>query len=160
MGKAKTSKVEERILPVIKPGDVSIQSSGFVFKTVVVRLPEDLIFQDLNDHPEIWKLVQDNINTALSEYDKVELRAETWTAWAAVNHADRGQVILYDIRKSSKPKREVALYSDSKYDVRWSHDGYGFFRTADNIRMGNATYQTPEAAKAALIREMYPARVS
>jgi len=159
MGKVEKAKVDEREVPVIKPVNVDIQDAGFCYKTVVVRLPEGLIFQDLNDSPEIWKPVQENINTALSEYDKVELRAKDFTVWAVVNHADAGQVILYDIRKSSKPMREVALYSDSKYDVRWGHDGYGYYRTADNIRMGNATYPTPEAAKQALIREMYPARV-
>ena len=160
MGKAETSKVEEREIPVIKPGDVDIQEAGFQYKTVCVRLPEDLVFQDLNDHPEIWKPVQENRNTALSEYDKVELRAREWTVYAAVNHADGGQVILYDIRKASKPKREVALFSDATYDVRWSHEGYGFYRTADNVRMSNATWTTPEAAKAALIREMYPQKVA
>ena len=158
--KVEKTEPEERILPVLKPGDVDIQDAGFSYKTVVVRLPEDMTFQDLNDHPEIWKLVQENINTALSEYDKVELRAETWTAWASVNHADRGQVILFDIRKASKPKREVALFSDATYDVRWSHEGYGYYRTADGVRMGTATFPTPEAAKQALIREMYPATVA
>jgi len=158
--KVEKTETEERILPVLKPGDVEIQSSGFVYKTVVVRLPEAMTFQDLNDHTEIWKLVQADINKALSEYDKVELRAKDWTAWASVNHADRGQVILFDIRKASKPKREVAFYSDNTYDVRWSHEGYGYYRTADNVRMGTATFPTPEAAKQALIREMYPAMVA
>jgi hypothetical protein len=118
-----------------------------------------MTFQDLNDHPEIWKLVQENRNTALAEYDKVELRAVDWTAWAAVNNADNGQVILYNIKRASKPKREVALFSDSQYDVRWSHEGYGYYRTADNVRMGTATFPTPEAAKQALIREQYPVKV-
>ena len=157
--KVEKAETEERILPVLKPGDVDVQDIGQIYKTVCVRLPEDMTFQDLNDHPEIWKLVQADINKALSEYDKIELRAKDWTAWASVNHADRGQVILYDIRKASKPKREVALYSDATYDVRWSHEGYGYYRTADNVRMGTATFPTPEAAKQALIREMYPATV-
>ncbi len=162
MAKVEKAKVdvEERQIPVLKSGNVSIQSSGFEYKEVVVRLPEDMTFQDLNDHPEVWKLVQADINKALSEYDKIELRAKDWTAWASVNHADRGQVILYDIRKASKPKREVALYSDATYDVRWSHEGYGYYRTADNVRMGTATFPTPEAAKQALIREQYPATVA
>jgi len=159
MTKVEKAETEERILPVLKPGDVDIQEVGFSYKTVVVRLPEDMTFQDLNDHPEIWKLVQENRNTALAEYDKVELRAVDWTAWAAVNHADNGQVILFDIRKASKPKREVALYSDNTYDVRWSHEGFGYYRTADNVRMGTATFPTPEAAKQALIREQYPVKV-
>ena len=157
--KAPTSAAPREV-PIIKPRDISVQEAGFHYKTMVVNLPESLTFQDLNDHPEIWKLVQAaGSGKALCEFDKLELRAFEWTAYAAVNHADNERVVLYDIRKASKPRREVALYSDNTYDVRWSHDGYGFFRTADNIRMGNATYQTPEAAKAALIREMYPASI-
>jgi hypothetical protein len=158
--KVEKAEVEEREIPVLKPGNVSIQSAGQIYKTAVVQLPEDMTFQDLNDHPEIWKLVQENVNTALSEYDKVELRAVEWTAWASVNNADRGQVILYDIRKASKPKREVALFSDSKFEVRWSHEGYAYYRKADNVKMCTATFPTPEAAKQALIREQYPPTVS
>lgn len=153
-------KVEERILPVIKPGDVEIQESGFQYKTVVVRLPEDLIFQDLNDSPEIWKPVQADRNKALAEYDKVELRARDWTVFAGVNHGDGGQVILYDIRKASKPMRELALFSDKTFEVKWTREGYAYFRKADNVKMSLATYPTPEAAKNALILEQYPKTVT
>jgi len=156
----KKPETSEREIPVIKPGSVFINSSGYDFKTVVVWLPEGVVFQDLNDHPEIWRLVQANHIKALSQYDKLEIRAKDWTVFASVNHADAGQVILYDIRKASKPEREVALYSDATYDIRWGNEGYGYFRTADNVRMTNATYGTPEAAKAALLREQYPARIS
>ena len=161
MGKVETAKVEEREIPVIKPGDLTIQSVGQIYKTVVVQLPEDMTFQDLNDSPEIWKLVQaDRSGLALAEFDKLELRAREWTVYAAVNHGDGGQVILYDIRKASKPMREVALYSDKTFEVRWTRDGYTYFRKADGVKMATGTYPTAEAAKQALIREQYPVTVS
>ena len=107
-----------------------------------------------------FEVVQADINKALSEYDKLELRAKDWTVWASVNHADRGQVILYDIRKASKPMREVALFSDKTFEVKWTREGYNYFRKSDSVKMSVATYPTPDAAKAALIREQYPPTVS
>ena len=152
--------VAERKVPVIKPNAVTIQSAGQSYKTAVVNLPEDLTFQDLNDSPEVWKLVQADMNKALVPDDKIEMHAAGWTAWASVNSANSTQVILYDIRKATRPKRDVALFRDATYDVRWGTEGYGYFRTADDVRMTNASYPTADAAKAALMREQYPATIS
>ena len=128
---------------------------------MVVNLSDEFIFEDLTEHQEtIWKLIQADINKSLVEYDKIEFRAKEWTAFARVNHADSTCVVLYDIRKAQKPAFEVSLYSDASFDVRWGHAGYGYFRTADNVRMSNTTYSTPAACEAALLREQYPARIS
>ena len=153
-------KVSERKVPVIRPKDVEIQSEGFSYKTVIVRLPEDLSFQDLNDSPEIWRNVQADHTVALCEYDKLELRARGWTAWASVNYAAGTKVILYDIRKTTKPDREVSLYSDDTFEVRWGKDGYTYHRKNDGVTMSTGSYPTAEAAKTALIREQYPVTIS
>jgi hypothetical protein len=77
-----------------------------------------------------------------------------------VNHADAIKVILYDIRRASKPQREVPLFRDDTYEVRWaSEGGFTYFRHTDNIRMAATVWPTPEAAKAALIRDQYPSRM-
>ncbi|MCH8238545.1 MAG: hypothetical protein IIB62_00570 [Proteobacteria bacterium] len=158
--KAPTSAAE-REAPVIKPKNVSIQSAGYLYKTVVVMLPDGLTAQDINDSPEIWRLVQVNSSgVALAEHDKLELRSRDWTIFAAVNHASATEVVLYDIRKASKPRREVALFSDANYEVKWASGGYGYYRKRDGLKMSVSTWSTPEAAKAALLREQYPARVA
>ncbi len=151
----------EREAPIIKPKDVFMQSAGFDCKEMVVNLPEGLTAQDLNDSPEIWKLVQSaRSGKALAEHDKLELRSREWTIFAAVNHADSERVILYDIRKASKPRREIALFSDATYEVKWASDGYGYYRKTDGVKMSVGTWSTPDAAKAALFREQYPARMA
>ena len=151
----------ERVAPMIKPKDVFMQSAGHDCKEMVVNLPEGLTPQDLNDSPEIWKLVQSSSSgVALAEHDKLELRSREWTIFAAVNHASATEVVLYDIRKASKPRREIPLFSNETYEVKWASGGYGYYRKRDGQKMSVASWSTPEAAKAALFREQYPARVA
>jgi hypothetical protein len=53
------------------------------------------------------------------------------------------------------------LYSDDTYEVKWAEGGgYSYFRKSDGVRMSNASWPTPEAAKLALMREQYSAGVA
>ena len=160
--KATASKEEaQREAPVIKPAMVRLQDAGGVYKTVVVNLPDGFLLQDLNDHPEIWKLVQTSRSgIALCEDDKVEMRAAGWTAFAKVNYSDHERVVLYGIKKDDKPKRELSFPSNETYEVRRATDGYTYFRKRDGERMSVASYERAEAAWSACMREQYPARVA
>jgi len=153
-------KTEPRIAPQIKPSDVTENYCGSSYKQMVVNLPDSMTAQDINDSPEIWALVQANHNKALSEHDEVQLRSREWTIWAFVNHASNTGVTLYNIRKASKPVRQAELYRDNTYEVRWSHEGFAYFRVSDGIRMSTASWPNAESCKAALLREMYPSRVA
>jgi len=151
-----------RVAPVIKPASVVVHAAGFAHKEIVVTAPEDLAAQDLNDHPEIWKLVQSDRNgKALSEFDKIEIRAREWIVTARVNHASADRVTLFDIRRVSKPQREVALYADDTYEVIWAPEGgYTYRRIKDKVRMASVNWPTPESAKHELLRREYPATQS
>jgi hypothetical protein len=65
-------------------------------------------------------------------------------------------VVLFDIRRASKPQRDVALFSDDMFEVRWAPEGgYTYYRKRDGVKMGNTTWPTPEAAKHALLQREY-----
>jgi len=153
-----TVSTQPRKVPKIKPDRLELHHAGYGFKYCIVNAPADLTLSDLNDHPEIWALVQDpKHGLSLAEWDVVEIRWPTQLVTARVNHADRNQVVLFDIRRASKPQREVALYSDDRYEVKWAPEGgYTYYRKSDNCKMGNTTWPTPEGAKQALISREYP----
>lgn len=71
-------------------------------------------------------------------------------------NADAG----HDIRKAEKPAFKVELYSDASFDVRWSHAGYVYYRSADNVLMTSTAYSTAKAAETALVREQYPGKIA
>ena len=158
--KPETEEVIER-KPLLKADDVEYQSEGFCWREAFVRLPANAVLQDLNDMPEMWKNIQGNATKALRKWDRVRCVSydESWFADAVVSHADRTKVILCDIRKVSMPKRDVGLYEDAMYRCEWLGTGYGVTRKSDGVRMGNQTWQNPEAARAFLLSQ-YPAKVA
>ena len=163
----KKVEVEEEIIiepPVIKVKDCVVESAGVTQKHLIVNLPSDFTLQDVNDAPQLWKAVQSDRggipSRALCEYDTVEMRSATWTCFARVSHADAEGVTFYDVKKASKPKRDLTLFSDKTFEVRWSADGFTYHRKSDGVRMGVATYPTAASCKAALMREQYPARIA
>ena len=118
-----TAPVVREITP-IKVSNVFVEHYGHSCKHVVVNLPPDFSMQDLNDNPgEVWKLIQRDRTRALAEYDRVELRGAEFVIYASVSHADQDKVVLFDIRRVSKPKRDLSLFSDGNYEVRWAEGG-------------------------------------
>lgn len=150
-------------VPAIRPNSVSIQSEGFVFKTYMVRLPEHMIAQDLHDHPDkIWiKIQADQLGKALTKFDRVICIAfdESWMLEAVVAQAGRTRVVLAGNKITQLPGAVESLFADATYQVKWAGDGYGVYRIIDNIRVGNESWPSPEAAKAGLMR-LYPVKVA
>lgn len=147
--------------PEIKTNQVTAEWHGHTSKSMVVTVGPDFQLQWLNDYPQIWKLVQaDRSGKALAEFDSVEIRHPEWVANARVNYASADKVHLFDIRKASKPQRDLALFSDEHFEVRWAANGYTYHRKADGVGMTSASWATPEAAKAALFREQYSKAVA
>ncbi|HEY1246202.1 MAG TPA: hypothetical protein VGF29_15355 [Hyphomicrobiaceae bacterium] len=148
---------QPRKVPRIKADACAMHHAGYCYKTIVVNAPAGLTLSDLNDHPECWQLIQQDRNGfALGEYDIVEIRWPEQVVTARVNHADADKVVLFDIRRASKPQRDVALFSDDMFEVRWAPEGgYTYYRKRDGVKMGNTTWPTPEAAKHALLQREY-----
>jgi hypothetical protein len=142
---------------------MSIQAEGFVYRTFVVRLPENMIAQDLHDYPDrIWTKVQsDQLGKALSKFDRLICLAfdETWMLEAMVAQAGRTNVVLAGHKITQLPGAQESLFADATYAVKWSGDGYGIYRVSDGIRIGNESWQEPAAAKAGLMR-LYPVKVA
>lgn len=146
----------------IKPSAVMPQDqTGHCYKTFVVDMPDDVTLDDVGNRPELWKLVQaDNVGKAFSQDDKIEMRWQSMRVYAVVDFADANGVVFMDIRKVSKRDRDREFYTDGTFSVRWAPGGWAYFRVSDGVRMTSSSWSTPEAAKAALIREQYPARVA
>src|SRR5262245_584260 len=117
MGMAAAKQVENvsaapREVPVIKPADVKLNWAGNVTKQVIVTAPDGFMLTDLNEHPEIWKLVQTDRSgrgIILGEDDEIVIRNGGKRIRCFVNYADTTQVIVYGIQQQDKPVRNVAL---------------------------------------------------
>jgi hypothetical protein len=158
MPKIETTKTETvYAAPAIAPLKVEsahVEHIGHSRKTVVVNLPPDFQISWLNEHAEkVWKQIQKDRGRALAEWDQVELRGEEFVIYASVSFADSERVTLFHVRKVSKPVRDLSTFKDANYEVRWFQGGYSVFRIRDGVRMGGASYTTPEQARSAINRE-------
>jgi hypothetical protein len=149
---------QPRKIPTIPTKGAIVQYAGFGYKIVCVQAPDDLTFSDLNSNPTIWRQIQQDRNgVALTEWDVVEIRARDWMATARVNHALADRVVLFDIKRASKPDRELALPSDENYQVIWaSEGGYSYCRRSDGQRMSSSTWPTPASAWHECMLREYP----
>lgn len=148
----------ERTAPKIEPGTGHIYHAGHTHKHMVFAAPAGLTLDDLNAHPEIWSKVQGTVRggNKLSERDIVELWFEGFDVHARVNYATHNSVVLYDIRKVSKPKRVEHLWQDANFAIFWAPEGgYTYRRKSDNCRMTDSTWPTPESCQAYLVRREY-----
>jgi hypothetical protein len=149
---------QPRKVPLIDPKTAVVHDAGFAHKTLVVQMPDGLTLTDLNENPTVWKRIQaDRSGKALGEWDAVELRGRDMMICARVNHAGADRVTLFGITRHSKPQRDVPLYRDDLYEVRWvAEGGFSYFRCRDNVRMSAYSWPTAESAKMALIENEYP----
>jgi hypothetical protein len=143
-----------RTAPVIRPESVMLNSAGFAFREVFVRLPEGAILDDLKES-SIWKLVQTG-NNALRKFDKLTIVEfdEKWIAEAIVSEANHTMVSISKPRKTDFPERFEKLFSDGTYRVVWTGAGYQVERIRDSTRMGDV-FPNAAIAERALIN-MYP----
>jgi hypothetical protein len=146
----------------IKPTAMKIHDqTGHCFRSFVIEMPEDVTLDDIGNHPELWTSVQaDRTGRALVEDDKVEIRWQDKRVYAVVDYADANGVTFCDIRKVTKRNRDREPFNDGTYAIRWTSGGFTYFRVSDGVRMSSVSYSTADAAKAALLREQYPAKVA
>jgi hypothetical protein len=160
MAKAELVKVASPEIPPIKTKDVEVVLIDQRNKSVVVSMPDSLTLQALMDDPKLWRSIQGDRTKALNEDDRVELRWFDKRAYTAVDYADANEVVLLKPDVRSKRERDRTPWKDNNYEVRSIHGGWSYFRISDDVRMSSALYPTWEAARAACIREQYPARVA
>ena len=115
----------------IEPTAVTLNDSGFVWRSFLVRLPADAIADDLK-RPEIWAKVQKGAN-ALRKFDRLLIVAfdESWLAETIVADADRSKAILAKPRLTTLPERFNSPLQDENYKVVWTGAGYAVQRRSD-----------------------------
>lgn len=155
-----TALPEERKLPVVNPRFVQIQSEGHVYRSLVARLPEDAISDDLRT-PSIWRKVQLTPMIALQKHDRVYCigYAEDWACDAVVVHADGNEAWIATQRLISFEGHGKPLFRDENYEVFWAGDGYGVRRLSDKQSMGGGTFANVALAEHQL-RSLYPKSVA
>lgn len=163
-----TDKPEPAAAPVktreprpLSPQSLAIQTDGFVFREWVMRLPADVILQDLHDSPTIWRAIQ-STQRALRPLDRVTAISfdQSWIVRdAIVAEADHQRVVLH-IRPSDvvRLKSKTAEFQDETYVIRWAGAGFAAYRKADGVEVIPAHFNTLEACKAELFRQFYTTR--
>jgi hypothetical protein len=152
-----TAPVAPEKLP-IKPTSVVINAVNHANKEAIVHMDDSLTLQDLTDKPDLWRTVQRNRDKALSEGDAVQLRWHDQWAFTHVDFADTDEVVFLKPVVHRRRDRDRVFWSDGNFEVRATAGAWAYYRTKDGQRMSTASWPTPEAAKAACIREQAPAR--
>jgi hypothetical protein len=161
------SKVETATAPAavrerlpIKAIYAKVDSIGQLTKSVVIEMDEsNLTLQDIIDEPKLFRQIQANRQAALSQDDKVELRWLGMRVYAVVDTANHQSVTFLKPDVKHRAEREREPWQDENFAVRACAGGWSYFRKKDGVKMTPATYPNWEAAKAAVIREQYAARV-
>ncbi|TPJ50631.1 MULTISPECIES: hypothetical protein [unclassified Mesorhizobium] len=148
-----------RSAPDIDPARVTLQSTGFVWREYLVRVPADFVADDLKE-PTVWRKLQNGSKNALRKLDRVTIVAydESWLAEAIVASADGKGAVLCKPRLTSLPARFDKLFEDDKYRVAWNGFGYIVERKADGHAMTQPTANADLATR--LLAQLYPARVA
>lgn len=155
------TKPAVREIPQIKPNAVTLDCAGTKMRRFVVEMPDSLTLQDVMDHPEVFQLVQGTHGKSLAEDDEVWLRWFNKRVFALVDWADSSGIGLCKPVPYEKRDRSRTPYKDENFEVRWAPEGgWTYWRASDGVRMSNSSWHSWEAARAALIREQYPAKVA
>lgn len=145
--------------PPLRPTALTWDFDGAVTRSAVVRLPEHVVLQDLQDDPTLWRSIQAVSQTALRKFDRLLIISfsEDWIVNVLVVEADARSVRL-SIRAGDVLRLEAntAEWSDSTYTIRWGGEGYIVVRKADGVRMLPYQYASLEAAKSAAFSQLYP----
>lgn len=144
----------------VKPTGVQLNSEGYQWRELMVRMPEGSTSDDLRN-PKIWKHVQENPNSKLLKHDKLYILGadESWSTEARVCFANHEKAKLSFRSVSRFRDADENLFNDGTYEVRWSHHGgYVIHRIKDGQVVGNQTHATEQMAINA-IRQLYPKKV-
>lgn len=146
-----------RTVPLIRPDQVSLNSSGFCWRSWAVRLPAGLIADDLKESV-IWSEVQRNPGKALRDMDELTLIAHdrSWYAECRVMSASGEQVTLGKPRIQICADRFERLFSDGTYRVVWTGSGYAVEKIATGQQVGSS-YANAALAERELMNQ-YPKR--
>jgi hypothetical protein len=122
----------------IDPSFVALNTEGFCWREILVRLPEDATAASLNEDANLWRQVQQSVNS-LRKFDHLLIAAydESWIAQAIVSHASSTSVSLAAIKVYEMPERRIALPEDDEYRTRWAGKGYRLERKRDNALIGD-----------------------
>jgi hypothetical protein len=156
---AEKAAADAREAPVVKPANVQINDAGHVWRSVLVRLPEGSVADDLRD-PRIWKSVQSTPVAALLKLDQLLLLGfdESWGAEAIVTHASHNEAKLL-VKKVFGFGGGIGegLFSDGTLEVAWDGSSYLYRRVTDKVPLARG-FATEGAAIDAL-RASYPRKV-
>jgi hypothetical protein len=141
-------------VPDIKTQSALLDNITQKKKFLIVNMPEEVTLADINEHPEIWRLIQGNHNLSLREDDHVEMRWFTQRVYAIVDWADNTGVGFLKPDVKSKRDRDRVAYSDNFAEVYWDAGGWFLRRKSDGQRLSNVSHTTAAAAWAAHHREM------
>lgn len=141
--------LSSRKAPVIPAQLVELNSAGFVWRELMVRLPTGFIADDLKE-PSIWSLVQSSRNS-LVRHDRLYIVAydESWVAEAVVAEAGRDYAVISKPRITQLSDRYTNLFQTEDYRVIWTGTGYCVERKKDSRRM-----TTPVSSAAIAEREL------
>jgi hypothetical protein len=144
-------------LPEINPDHATVQATGFVWKEVFVRLPQNFTADMLNSNPKAWSKVQAR-GKALKKFDRVVVIAwdESWMADAVVAEASQTSVTFAKPRIITLGERQDQLLEDENYRIEWNGRGYVVRRKSDSVVV---TETAPTMALAERdLRALYPKR--
>jgi hypothetical protein len=151
-----TASADAREAPAVKPEMVKLNEAGQVWRSVLVRMPEDAVADDLRS-PAIWRRVQSSPYSALLKMDQLLILGfdESWGAECIVTHASHTEAKLM-IKKIFGFAGGIGegLFSDGTLEVFWDGGSYGYRRVTDKIPLARG-FSTEGAAIDAL-RRSYP----
>ncbi len=126
---------------------VTVDTAGFVTRSLVVRLPQGVGLQDVVD-PTIWRTVQGSA-ASMRKLDRVTLVSfgEDWIADCVVSAASNEALTLSKPVKIDLGSRaSVVLPEDDDYRVIWTGKGYNVTRKADGRLMRPDPFPTVASA--------------
>jgi hypothetical protein len=143
-----------RKLPEVDPSFVKVNTEGFAWRDILVRLPDGAIADDLKE-PGLWRRVQNNVQVALRKHDHLYIVAydETWAADCVVTHATNTVAVLSKPRLISFDERTKPFYCTEDFTVAWYGNGFAVKRLKDGQRV--STVVTSEAVAERDLQNMY-----
>jgi hypothetical protein len=155
-----TEAADAHEAPLVKTANVRVNECGQMWRSVLVRMPEGAVADDLRD-PKIWRAVQGaGQAVALIKLDQLLILGydESWGAEAMVVHATHAEARLL-IKKVFGFGGGVGegLYTDGNLQVAWDGASYCVRRVADQVIVDRGFSSEGQAIDA--LRRHYPKRV-
>jgi len=125
-------------------------------------MPEWFTLAMLNETPQMWKLVLQNMQTGISKYDRLEIYThdESLFITAQVCNTTNEKVLLSCIKSHPFAKVDSdAGFSDGTYECRFTQGSWTHWRVKDGVKMSEKGYATIGEAKKAL-SGFYPVNVA